>query len=555
MSSSHNDRISSDRIVTGAGINAALTLLSRILGFVRDLLVARLFGSSQIADAFFVAYRIPNLLRSFVAEGALTSAFVPIFSEEVRVGHESSRKALREISAFLLILTTLLTLLGIVFSPLIVRLFAPGFFLQGETGGLCIILTRIMFPYIIFVSFIALIGGALNTLHHYGAAAWSQVVMNLVLIVGALIAGAFSPEGGVLILALSVILGGLVQVLVQLPALSRLELSILPHFRCWTRTTRSVLALMLPATIGSAVYQVTMFLGTVFASLMTAGSVSWLFYADRVTQLPIGIFTVALGVVMLPVLSRARAANDHAQFISRLSDSLRLTSFTIIPISCFLYVTAENVVSLLFERGAFTSTDTFMTALAVKGICIGLWSVSCHSMLTRAFLANKQSKTITLIGIIGLCFYFIFTLHLIGPIIISSSDIIGSIIIKSQRALTIDYLVISGGHLGLVISSALSATVSFVILAVLAIIKFSGFSIIETARAAICASISSIGIFVSAYILNSSSWYEMFPPISKLAILAITSLISYILIQTILKNRELSELKSIFYRLLLKLKK
>jgi len=241
-------------IVRGTGVVSALTLLSRLLGFVRDVLVARLFGASYIADAFFVAFRIPNLLRSFVAEGALTSAFVPVFSQELRAGHERAQAALSAVGTLLFIATALISFLGIIGAELIVELFAPGFGADPAKLDLCVLLTQIMLPFIICVSFVAMLNGALNSARIFGAAAWAQVWMNVALIGGALFAGYYAERNAAIILAISVIIGGIIQVVVQLPALRRAGFHLYPTRAIATAPVKEVLRLMVPATIGAAVY-------------------------------------------------------------------------------------------------------------------------------------------------------------------------------------------------------------------------------------------------------------------------------------------------------------
>ena len=314
-------------LLRGTAIVSVLTLLSRLLGFVRDLLIARLLGASLYADAFFVAFRIPNLLRSFVAEGALTSAFVPVFSSSLAKDKQEAFSAFRRVLGFLLMLTILLSSFGILYAPDVVLLLAPGFSEDLGKYQLCITLTKIMLPYIACVSVIAMINAALNSLHIFGASAWAQVTMNGVLIIGALCAMVFEPERATIILAYSVLVGGLVQIVVQITSCLRAGLSLRPSFNIIRRDVGEVVRLMIPATIGASVYQITIFIATLLASLLPSGSVSWLFYADRIAQFPIGIFSVALASVLLPALSTASANADSDRFRRSLADSLRYTSF------------------------------------------------------------------------------------------------------------------------------------------------------------------------------------------------------------------------------------
>jgi len=447
-------------LLRGTAIVSALTLLSRILGFVRDLLVARLLGASIFADAFFVAFRVPNLLRSIVAEGALTSAFVPVFSSALAKDSSEAFRSFRRILGFLLSMTLPMTALGIWFAEDVVDFLAPGFSQDTAKFQLCVSLTRIMMPYIACVSVIAMINSALNALHIFGASAWAQVTMNLVLIVGALAAITLSPETATYLLSWSVLVGGLVQIAAQLPACLRAGLSILPSFAIFGRDVAEVVRLMLPATLGASVYQLTIFIATLLASMLPAGSVSWLFYADRVAQFPMGIFSIALASVLLPALSAASATSDSAAFSRRLGDSLRFTSFIILPMALGIWSLALPITQALFERGAFTHESSLMTSYALQALALGLWASSCHSMLVRAFIARKDTLTPTLIGAASLAVTVIASLLLMGPIANPSGMIAQSL--QGLQATLYELVPWRAeiGHRGLAAASSIAACTS-----------------------------------------------------------------------------------------------
>ena len=448
-------------LLRGTAIVSLLTLLSRVLGFVRDLLVAKLLGASLFADAFFVAFRVPNLLRSFVAEGALTSAFVPVFSTTLAKSKEEAFLSFRRVLGFLLSLTVPLSILGMWFAEDVVDFLAPGFSQNPEKFELCITLTRIMMPYIACVSVIAMINSALNSLHIFGASAWAQVTMNLVLIVGALVALSFEPHAATLVLSYSVLIGGVVQIIAQLPSCVAAGLSLIPSFSILCRDVAEVVRLMIPATIGASVYQLTIFIATLLASLLPSGSVSWLFYADRVAQFPMGIFSVALASVLLPALSTASATADTDGFRRRLGDSLRFTSFIIIPMAAGIWALALPITELLFERGAFTHESSIMTSYALKALAVGLWATSCHSMLVRAFIARKDTITPTLIGLCSLAVTVIVSLLLMGPIE-NPSGAIASWLAQFQNSLIVTLRWSAQiGHRGLATASSTAAFVSF----------------------------------------------------------------------------------------------
>jgi putative peptidoglycan lipid II flippase len=467
-------------MVRNTFIVGSLTLLSRLLGFIRDLLVARLFGAGFVADAYFVAYKIPNLLRSFVAEGALTGAFVPIFAAELKQGKANASRALQEITGFLLLTTITLTIFGIYFAPEITSFFAPGFETTPARFDLSVTLLRIMFVYIVFISLVALVNGALNTVHLFGMSSISQVVMNLTLIAGALIAwwslhqttGSLEISTGqnlaphetnaAVILAWSVVVGGIVQVLIQLPALRRVGLSIIPLFFARSGVITQLLKTIWPALIGASVYQIGVFLNTVLASLLQSGSVAWLFYADRLVQLPIGIFSVALASVLLPTLATAAVDKNEDHFATNLCNSLRYTNFIMIPASVGLFLFAKPLVTILFERGAFDANDTTMTALAVQGYALGLWAMSLHSMLARAFIARRDTLTPTLVGLAALTVNFLASLLLMGHPSSGQTGFFADILTYIHSSVFAPRLTF--GHAGLAAASSIGAFVSLTLM-------------------------------------------------------------------------------------------
>ncbi len=488
----------------GTAIVSALTLLSRLLGFGRDLLVARLLGASIFADAFFVAFRIPNLLRSLVAEGALTSAFTPVFSSALADNKERAKATFRRVTGFLLIITSVLTLLIIGFAPEVVRLLAPGFGASQEKLELCISLTRIMAPYIACVSVIAMLNAALNTLGIFGASAWAQVTMNITLIIGALIAMPCTLETATVILSLSVLVGGLVQIVAQIPACRRGDLPLLPSFRVLSRDVADVIRLMIPATVGASVYQITIFVGTLLASLLPTGSVSWLFYADRVAQFPIGIFSIALASVLLPALANASANADTKTFSRNLSDSLRFTNFCIIPMAVGIWALALPITRLLFERGAFSYDSALKTSYALRALSIGLWASSCHSMLVRAFIARKDTITPTAIGVCSLAINVCASLILMGPIIRGEFD--GTFVrTVSNLQVSILYLFPSDfslGHIGLALGSSIAAIGSLILVTIFFWLRIGNFPFREFLTSALKAAVAAL---VMLTLLNALS--------------------------------------------------
>jgi putative peptidoglycan lipid II flippase len=317
------------------------------------------------------------------------------------------------------------------------------------------------------VSLVSMIDGTLNSMRIFGTSAMAQVVMNIVLIIGAVIAGWFESYGAVLALSWSVVAGGLIQIIIQIPRLRRSGLSLWPSRRIFTPATRQILKLMLPAVFGAAIYQVSIFVNTLLASLVSDGAVSWLFYADRIAQLPIGIFSIALASVLLPTLSRSAATSNHTDFMKSLSDALRFTSFVIIPVAIGLFFYAEVLVRLVFQRGQFTPNATHMTALALQGLALGLWGISCQSMAARAFIARKDIKTPTILGVFTLAIGVALSLVLMGKIQHPGQDGLSRGLTYLQNCLLGIFPSPNLGHVGLAISTGFAATISFALLSIL----------------------------------------------------------------------------------------
>jgi putative peptidoglycan lipid II flippase len=526
-------------LLRGTAIVSLLTLLSRILGFIRDLLVAQLLGASIFADAFFVAFRIPNLLRSFVAEGALTAAFTPVFSTSLTRGIPAARETMKRVIGFLIIITTLLVVAMIFFAPGVVAIIAPGFQKEAGKFELCVHLTRIMAPYIACVSVIAMVNSALNALNIFGTSAWAQVIMNLVLIAGALLAIPFEMSTAVLIISISVLIGGIVQVASQIPTCHRSGLSLVPSWHIFSRDVAEVVRLMIPATLGASIYQITIFLGTILASLLPSGSVSWLFYADRVAQFPIGIFSVALASVLLPALSNASAQADDSAFSRNISNSLRFTNFCIIPMACGIWALALPITQLLFQRGAFDGESAHRTALALQALCYGLWAASCHSMLVRAFIARRDTVTPSMIGLGALIVNLCVSLLLMGPIALHGANQgITSWLASMQQGL---YSVgpFSGnlGHVGLAAASSISALSSLVLVALLFHARIGDFpwsTFTSSLARSLCASLAMVfAIYATSHLTTS--------PISSCVCGVILGGCTFIIASHLLKSRELGD--------------
>jgi len=382
------------RIATSTGVISLATAASRILGFVRDLLIARLFGTGVQAQAFVVAFRLPNLLRDLVAEGAVTSAFVPVFSSY------RSTKSPQEFWNLAHALVVRLTLvvavlggLGVVMAPWLVQVIAPGFTSDHDKFVLTVRLTRLLFPFITLVGLWAFFMGLLNSLRHFAMPALGPAVLNLAMI-GGCVWLAPRVEPPVLGLAWGVMLGGFVQCAMQVPV----AVSLGFRWRVvWRHDgSREVMRLLVPRLIGSAVHQASVFFNTILASLAVIageGAVAALYFANRLVQLPLALFGVASAQASLPALSEQAAAQDLARFRSTLLAVLRMVAFVTIPAACGLAALALPIVQVCFERGAFDRSSTVMTAQVLGLFAIGLLAYAASKVLTGAFYALKDTRT------------------------------------------------------------------------------------------------------------------------------------------------------------------
>jgi putative peptidoglycan lipid II flippase len=380
-------------VVRAAGVVAAATLASRVLGFIRDLVVARAFGAGPVTDAFFVAFRIPNLLRRLLAEGALASAFIPVFTDYLttRPRDETTRMFRAVAGAMTAVLATV-TVAGMAAAPVVVRVMAPGFHADPATGPLTVALTRLMFPYLFLVGLGALVMGILNAQRHFLAPALSPVALNVAIIAAVLL---LAPrlERPVFALAVGVLIGGLGQLLVQLPALGRRGLLLPPSAEVRHPAVSRILALMTPVVVGQSAGHLNTLITTMVASFLGGGSVSYLYYADRLMEFPLGVFGVAIATAVLPTLSAQAAGGDRDGLRETLSFALRLAAFISVPAAIGLLVLREPLVRVLYERGAFGAPETAGTATALGCYAVGLVGLVAAKIGTQAFFALGDTRT------------------------------------------------------------------------------------------------------------------------------------------------------------------
>jgi len=381
------------QISRATGVMGAATGLSRIAGLVRDMVVAALFGAGFATDAFFMAFTIPNLLRRFFAEGSLTAAFVPTFADVYhRQGEEEAKRVANICWTLLLLVMAAVTLLGILGSPLIVRCIGFGF--AGVEGKLALTdyLNRLMFPYIFFVSLLALLTGVLNVLGHYFLPALSPVLLNLAMIGSALL---LAPVFAVPItaLAVGVLLGGAVQLLLQFPALHRKGIRLRLDFGFRHPAVGRIAGLMLPGLVGVAIYQINVVVTRLLASFLPEGSVSYLYYGQRLFEFPQGIFIVSLAQAVLPPMSRQASLGDESGLKESLRFALALIVLVTLPAAAGLMLCAEPVYSLFFLGGAFTYEDVRQTAYALAAYAPGLLFVGISRVVVPTFYAMRDTRT------------------------------------------------------------------------------------------------------------------------------------------------------------------
>jgi putative peptidoglycan lipid II flippase len=418
----------------------AATITSRILGFIRDVVLARYFGASGATDAFFLAFKIPNFMRRLFAEGSFSLAFVPVLSE---VRESGDRRALKDlvdhVAGTLAGVLLVITAIGVLATPLIVAIFAPGWLAEERPEfWLAADMLRITFPYILLISLTALAGGILNTFDRFLVPALTPVLLNVSLIAAAVL---FSQrmEVPVMALAWGVLAAGLAQLLIQVPALLRLGLMPRPRWGWKHSGVRKILHLMIPTLIGSSVAQVNLLLDLVIATFLVSGSVSWLYYSDRLMEFPLGVFGVALSTVILPNLSRKFAAQAPEAFSHTLDWALRLAAIITLPAALGLAVLATPILITLFQYDAFQMADVRMSALSLAAYSAGLPAFIAVKVLAPGFYARQDTKTPVKIAIIAMVSNMVLNLAFVASL------------------LAVDFV---GAHMGLALASSAAAYVN-----------------------------------------------------------------------------------------------
>jgi putative peptidoglycan lipid II flippase len=394
----------------------SMTLISRVSGLLRDVVLATSFGASLAADAFYVAFRIPNFFRRIFAEGAFSQSFVPVLSEyRNRTDVAAIRLFISHMSAALGLILLLVVLLGVLASSGIVTVLAPGFLDEPEKFALTVSMLQLCFPYLLFISLVAMSGGVMNAYHHFTVPAFTPVLLNLCMIAAALLLAPLM-DGSAIALAWGVLLAGFVQLFFQFPKLRQMNMLVLPRLNWQDAGVRKVGKLMIPAIIGSSAAQISLLINTILASFLVTGSVTWLYYSDRLMEFPLGIFGIALATVILPALSDTHHSRSKEEFSALLDWALRWAVLIGLPASVALVLLSEALLATLFQYRAFTALDVDMASKSLIAFSLGLPGLILIKVLAPGFFARQDTRTPARIAVISVTVNIVFSLLLIKPL-------------------------------------------------------------------------------------------------------------------------------------------
>ncbi|MDA2917968.1 murein biosynthesis integral membrane protein MurJ [Desulfobacterota bacterium AH_259_B03_O07] len=513
-----------EEITRSASLIGSLTLLSRIMGLVRDMVITYFFGAGAQTDAFYVAFRIPNLLRRLFAEGSLTISFIPVFTDYLENKTKEEAKRISDIVFTILFIgLILISIAGIIFSPYIIKLFASGF--KGETFNLAVELNRIMFPYIFFISLTALSMGILNSLRHFFAPAFSPVILNIVIVMTVFLIHK-SLDVPIISLAIGLIIGGAIQLLFQLPFLKQRDFLFTFRNKIRHPAVKKIGVLMVPQLFGLAVYNLNIIVNTQYASYMPQGTVSYLYLSERLIEFPLGIIAVSIATVLLPSLSSNIAKGEIDLFKDNYSHALRLMLFIMIPALVGLIVLRVPICNILYQRGEFTELSTIYTSQALFGYALGIWAVGGIRITAPTFFSMQDTKT---------------------PVIIAFIAFIINAIIGYLLGFTFGLK-----HTGLALASSISSILNFVLLFIILNKRVGKIDLNDTLILCIKIAIGSILMGVVAWKISTlASWSGSDTSIEKILIMfasVVGSAAVYLLISKILKIEELNSLSNLLKR-------
>jgi putative peptidoglycan lipid II flippase len=510
--------MSNGNLIKFTSIVAVSTFLSRIMGFIRDMIIASYFGATGSLDGFFVAFRIPNLVRRLVAEGSLTISFIPVYTDYlVNSGEQEALKLAQKTLSILFLILLFIVFLGEVFSPQIVRLFAYGF-TEPDKIELTVALNRVMFPYLFFVGLVAFSMGILNSHGYFFAPAFSPVLLNVGFIIGAIFFSKLlrEPLYG---LAIGVVLGGILQLILQIPYLVRSGFRLRVSVDLRHPGIRRIFRMIGPALFGIAVYQINILMSTILASMLPPGSISYLYYADRLTEIVLGIFIISIGNVILPEMSKMSAHDDMEQLKKLYISSIRAALFLAIPASIALMAVGFPIISVLFMRGEFSSFHADMTYRALFFASIGIASISVLRITTPTFYSLKDTKTPVKCAVLS------FVVN------------IGSGFLLMQTWLK---------HAGLSLANSIAVTIQIIVLLIFLHERVGGLGLRKLIKPLIKFMLSGMLMAITIYCISGLvNWYSdtLYVRIAYLAIIVIAGGLIYIIAGLLLGVEEINYLK------------
>ena len=500
-------------IVRATGVVGSATLMSRILGLIRDMVISGFFGAGMATDAFFIAFTIPNLLRRLLGEGTLTASFVPVYTDYLTHRPHEAPRVVHATTTITITLLFVLTILGIALSPWIIKIQAFGW-KDPDMIKLTVLLTRICFPYLFFIGLVALAMGILNSHRHFFAPAVAPCLLNISIVACVLF---LSPKvyPPILTAALGVSLGGLTQLLLQLPFLRAKGITFKITFALRDPALRRIALMMAPMMMGIAAFQFNQVVNRFLASFLPQGSVSYLYYADRIFELPLGLFAIALGVAVLPSFSRLVSQGKMKEFTEGVNFSLRMILFITIPAMVGLIILRVPILNLIFQRGVFTYHTTLMSAQALLCYSLSLWAYGGIQVLSRAFYALDDVKTPVKIAI--------------GALVINS--LLGLVLMRPLL------------HAGLALALSIAAILNVSLLAYVFHRKTLGLRIRELATTAFKTALATIPVALVAIIIERGyTWTESGGYVVKIPLLGggiIIAMVLFFLCSYLLRNREL----------------
>jgi putative peptidoglycan lipid II flippase len=502
------------RIARAAGLMSVATLISRVLGYVRDMILAFYLGATGLSDTFFVAFRIPNLMRELFAEGSMASAVIPVLTEYQSRDREETVRLVRITFTFILIFVGIICVLGIVFAPALVTVIAPGFLDSPEKFSTTVLLTRIMFPFLLFISLAALLMGALNAKRVFFIPALAPAMLNVTIIttVFLLVSRVGEP---VVAVAIGVALGGIVQFAFQTPSFLRQGYSVRPHAGFRHPGLLKMAKLVLPATVGMAVAQINIVVSNILASFLAEGSITYLFYSMRLVQFPIGVFGVAMAMAVLPSLSEHATNKRYDLLRDDFSFALRLLFFIGVPAMAGLIALREPIVNLLFQRGMFDYSATRGTADALLYYATGVWAFVGVRVVTATFYSLQDTRTPVKVAAVALTANILLSLMLMGPM----------------------------KHTGLAFANALSSMINFLLLFALLRRKLGGLQTKRVITSLFRTGAASLAMgLIGWYLLRGEMWTSEGNVLMKAGYLSgtiVLSMLTYVLITRVLGSEEL----------------